>query len=192
MTGTVHDPAKKNPLYNVAVYVPAVPLVALPRGVPTGADACSCSALFQSGSLADTTTAVDGTFTLKDVPVGSSVPLVLQVGKWRHLTHINVTACTANAQPDKSLALPATVPAGNTDDNMPDIAVSTGGADTLECLMHRIGLPASEYVAGTATGAGNVHASLGVKPSGKKGGGQQVGGPERQPDTRRAPRATPA
>jgi hypothetical protein len=42
------------------------------------------------------------------------------------------------------------VAAGDTDDNMPDIAVSTGSADTLECLMLRIGLPASEYVAGAA------------------------------------------
>jgi hypothetical protein len=39
---------------------------------------------------------------------------------------------------------------------LPDIAVSTGGADTLECLMKRIGLPASEYVAGNGTG-GHVH-----------------------------------
>jgi hypothetical protein len=177
VTGKVYDPAKKNPLYNVAVYVPAVPLVPLPKGVPTGADACSCSALFQSGSLADTTTAVDGTFTLTNVPVGSSVPLVLQIGKWRHLTHINVTACTPNPQADKSLSLPATVPAGNTDDNMPDIAVSTGGADTLECLMHRIGLPTSEYVAGTGTG-GHIH----VFSGGSTGAGLgTVGSPELTP-----------
>jgi hypothetical protein len=43
---------------------------------------------------------------------------------------------------------------------MPDIAVSTGEADTLECLMHRIGLPTSEYVAGAA-GTGHVHVFAG-------------------------------
>src|SRR5262249_35987608 len=51
--------------------------------------------------------------------------------------------------------LPGSVAPGS-DDNMPDIAVSTGGADTLECILKRIGLPESEYVAGTAT-SGHVH-----------------------------------
>jgi hypothetical protein len=156
ITGKVYDPAGKNPLYNVAVYVPAVPLTPLPKGVPTGNDACSCGALFQSGSLTNTTTAIDGTFTLNNVPVGSSVPLVLQIGKWRRQISVNVTQCAANAQPDKSLSLPGTVAAGDTNDNIPDIAVSTGSADTLECLMLRIGIPAAEYVAGAGT-TGHVH-----------------------------------
>jgi hypothetical protein len=156
ITGRVYDPAAKNPLYDVAVYVPAVPLVPLPRGVPTGADACLCAALFKSGAIASAVTAVDGTFVLNNVPVGDSVPLVLQVGKWRRSLHVPVTACQANPQPDKTLTLPSTVPLGDTDDNMPDIAVSTGQADTLECLMRRIGLPPTEYVAGAGS-AGHVH-----------------------------------
>src|SRR5580698_6459311 len=90
VTGTVYDPAKRDPLYNIQVYVPAVPLQPLPKGVPTGADACSCGALFESGALTNTTTAVDGTFTLTNVPVGSQVPLVLQIGKWRRQVTINV------------------------------------------------------------------------------------------------------
>jgi len=154
ITGKVYDPAGKNPLYNVAVYVPATPLQPLPKGVPTGPDACSCAALFKSGALTSTITGVDGSFTLSNVPIGSKVPLVLQVGKWRRSLQVNVASCQNNAQPDKSLTLPGTVM--GTDDNMPDIAVSTGGADTLECLMTRIGLPASEYVAG-AGGTGHVH-----------------------------------
>jgi hypothetical protein len=156
VTGKVYDPALKNPLYNVAVYVPAVPLTPLPAGVPTGTDACSCGALFTSGALTNTSTAEDGTFTLTNVPVGAKVPLVLQIGKWRRQVTINVTACQANAQADKSLAFLGTVPAGDTDDNIPDIAISTGSADTLECLMLRIGVPATEYVAGAST-SGHVH-----------------------------------
>ncbi len=165
VTGKVYDPAKKNPLYNVAVYVPATALTALPKGVPTGAAACSCDALFSSGSVVSTTTDVDGSFTLTNVPVGTSVPLVLQVGKWRKEVNIAVTACTANAQPDKSLALPATVAAGS-NDNIPDIAVSTGNADTLECLMTRIGLATTEYVAGAA-GTGHIHVFSGGDTGGK-------------------------
>jgi hypothetical protein len=173
VTGTVYDPAGRNPIYNVAVYVPATPLTPLPKGVPTGKDACSCGALFESGAIVNSTTAVDGTFTLSNVPVGSSVPLVIQVGKWRRQFHIGVTACTANAQPDRSLTLPSSVLASDTDDNMPDIAVSTGSADTLECLMTRIGLPSSEYVAGTGT-TGHVH----VFSGGGSGGKGMVGHPE--------------
>jgi hypothetical protein len=156
ITGKVYDPAGKNGLYNVSVYVPQNPLTALPKGVPTGADACSCAALFPSGAYTSTSTTEDGSFTLPNVPAGPDVPLVIQIGKWRRLFKINVTACAPNAQPDKSLALPSTVAAGDINDNIPDIAVSTGNADSLECLMRRIGLPASEYVAGTST-AGHVH-----------------------------------
>ena len=90
ITGKVYDPAGKNPLYNVAVYVPATPLQPLPKGVPTGADACSCSALFKSGAITSTTTGVDGSFTLTNAPTGSAVPLVLQVGKWRRSLTIDV------------------------------------------------------------------------------------------------------
>ncbi len=123
----------------------------------TGANACSCGALYSSGSVVSTSTAEDGSFTLPNAPVGN-VPLVLQVGKWRRVVHINTTACSNNPQPDKSLTLPSMIPAGDTDDNIPDIAVSTGDADSLECLLLRIGLPASEYVAGVGTpGGGHVH-----------------------------------
>ncbi|HEX8796931.1 MAG TPA: hypothetical protein VF765_38530 [Polyangiaceae bacterium] len=177
ISGKVYDPAGNDPLYDIAVYVPAVPLVALPKGVPTGSDACSCAALFKSGAVVSAVTGVDGAFKLSNAPVGSNVPLVLQVGKWRRLVKINTTACQDNAQPDKSLTLPATVASGDTDDNMPDIAVSTGSADSLECLMHRIGLPLSEF-SGGAGGAGHVHVFAGGGAGGGGGGGGGVGRPE--------------
>jgi hypothetical protein len=163
ISGKVYDPAKKNALYNVAVFVPGGALTPLPKGVPTGSDACSCKALYPSGVVVSATTAEDGTFTLSNAPVGTSVPLVIQIGKWRKLYHVPVTACVDNPQADKSLAFPGTVAAGNTDDNMPDIAVSTGSADTLECLMFRMGLPQSEYVAGPG-GTGHVHVFSGGQP----------------------------
>jgi hypothetical protein len=73
------------------------------------------------------------------------------VGKWRkQLTIPNVTPCVDNPQPDRSLTLPKNHDEGD----IPMIAVSTGGADTLECLLTRIGLDATEYSA--AGGAGHV------------------------------------
>ncbi len=178
ISGTVYDPAMLNPLYNVAVYIPAAPLQPLAPGVPTGADACSCAGLFKSGAVVSTTTDATGHFTLANAPVGTNVQLVLQVGKWRHVVDIEVTACQDNPQAGKSLALNATVASGS-DDSMPDIAVSTGGADTLECLMKRIGLPDSEYVAGTAT-TGHVHLYLGGDPNSPYHGTQTGGNPTRE------------
>jgi hypothetical protein len=177
ISGKVFDPAGKNALYNVAVYVPATPLQPLPKGVPTGADACSCAALFKSGAITSSTTGVDGSFTLTNAPTGTGVPLVVQVGKWRHVLKINVTACQDNPQPDRSVTLPSTVAPGDTDDNMPDLAVSTGHADQLECLLLRMGVAASEYVAGAATG-GHVHIFSGGDPAGGSGGQTKPGAAE--------------
>jgi hypothetical protein len=171
ISGKVYDPAGKNPLYNVAVYVPENPLTPLPKGVPTGAAACSCGALYTSGSVVSTSTAEDGSFTLPNAPVGSAVPLVIQIGKWRRLFKLNIASCQDNPQADHSLKFLGTIPAGDTDDSIPDIAVSTGSADTLECLMQRIGIPKSEYVAGTAS-TGHVH----VFSGGKSGCGMSCSG----------------
>ena len=172
ISGIVYDPAGKDPLYNIAVYVPATPLQPLPAGVPTGADACDCAALFKSGAVVSTTTGVDGSFKLTNAPVGSSVPLVIQVGKWRR--QFNIASDRLHGQrPGWQHAL-LTRHRGRRrhHHNMPDIAVSTGGADTLECLMRRIGLPTTEYVAG-AGGTGHVHVFSGGDSG---GGGGNVGG----------------
>jgi hypothetical protein len=184
ITGKVYDPAGKNPLYNVAVYVPALPLQPLPKGVPTGGDACACGALFKSGAVVSTATGVDGSFTLSNVPVGSSVPLVIQVGKWRKVYHLPVTSCQNN--PQAMLAFPSTIAAGNTDDSIPDIAVSTGGADTLECLMLRIGLASTEYVAGGGS-SGHVHIFAGGNPANSPTGNGGVGGAPEDPPMPGAP-----
>ncbi len=163
ISGTVYDPAKKNPLYGITVYVPSGPLEALPSGLLPMPDACSCAALYKSGAVVSTTTDASGHFVLKDAPVGSNVQLVLQVGKWRHVVTIpTVSQCVDNPQQDKSLFLNGTVASGSMD-SLPEIAVSTGYADTLECLMKRIGIDDSEYVAGANTG-GHIHVFSGGQP----------------------------
>jgi hypothetical protein len=180
ISGTVYDPAGKNPLYGVTVYVPQKPLEPLPKGVPTGADACSCAALYKSGAVVSATTGVDGRFVIKDAPAGSKVPLVVQIGKWRRQVTIDVKACQGNPQPDRSLRLPGFIPEGNTTDSMPDIAVSTGSADSLECLLTRIGLPVSEYVAGAGPGnGGHVHVFSGGDSEAETSG--WIGAPETTP-----------
>jgi hypothetical protein len=157
VSGTVYDPAGRNPLYGIVVYVPSVPPGALPAGL-----CYSCSALYDSGMpIADTVTDAAGHFTLTGVPDGANIPLVVQVGKWRmQYTMPNVNRCQDN---DTKIAAATTaapnvlrLPRNHTEGDIPNIAISTGGADSLECLLSRIGVDKSEYVPGPG-GTGRLH-----------------------------------
>jgi hypothetical protein len=163
ITGTVYDPAGANPVYGVAVYVPGVnPLPTL----ASGASCAPCSDLYAS-PIASATTDAAGNFVIPGAPSGPNVPLVIQIGKWRREYWLaTVTACGSNsASPDGGgLQLPSSASEGN----LPDIAISTGAADSLECLPRRMGIAASEYVPG-ANGAGHIHIFTG----GAAGGASQ-------------------
>ncbi|HEY6877558.1 MAG TPA: carboxypeptidase regulatory-like domain-containing protein [Polyangiales bacterium] len=149
VSGTVYDPAGKNPLYGIAVYVPN----AQPEPFTFGATCDRCDALYTGSPITAALTDAKGRFKLDNVPVGSNIPLVIQVGKWRRQLKIaNVSACQDNPQADHSLRLPR----NHNEGDIPQIAVSTGGADTLECLLRRVGVDASEYVAGDSS-AGRIH-----------------------------------
>jgi len=154
ISGTVYDPAARNPLYDIAVYVP----YQTPSPIATGASCYRCADLYSGGVIASALTDPAGRFTIVDAPDGQNVPLVVQIGKWRMQYVLpSVTACQDNPQPDRSLRLPR----NHTEGDIPSIAVSTGGADSLECLLRRIGVDASEYVGGPG-GAGRVHVFQGA------------------------------
>jgi hypothetical protein len=70
--------------------------------------------------------------------------------------------------------------AAGSDDDMPDIAVSTGSADTLECLLARIGVSAREYTAG-ADDSGHVHLFAGGRAAVDGGDDSGVGVAESPP-----------
>lgn len=147
--GTVYDPAGKNPLYNVVVYVPG----STPAPLPAGATCDSCSDLYTGSPVTTALTDAAGHFVLGNVPPGSDVPLVLQIGKWRRQLQVpTVVACRDNVLPDRSLTLPSNQAQGD----IPAIAVSTGGSDTMECLFRRMGVDASEYTA-DPEGTGRIH-----------------------------------
>ena len=93
VTGIVRDPAGKVPLFNVTVYIPNSSLAQLSQGAT-----CDCETSISGSPVVSATTNSKGEFTLEDVPVGSNIPLVIQVGKWRRQATLpSVAACTNTA-----------------------------------------------------------------------------------------------
>ncbi len=161
ITGKVMDPAGRNPLYNVDVYVPnsvGGALDPIPLGV--NATSCSCNALFSGSPIVVTNTKADGTFTLTNVPDGANIPLVVQIGKWRK--EISVPSVAQCGSTDVGpIPLPKSLNDGTGKyESIPNIAVSTGGADTLECLLTRVGVDESVFT-GSPTGPG-IHVFQGA------------------------------
>ncbi len=149
ISGKVYDPAGKNPLYNIVVYVPNEPV----KPFKSGASCDACNDLYSGKPVAVALTDGSGAFVIKNAPDGPNIPLVIQVGKWRmQKTLANVVQCKDNPQPDKSLRLPKNQMEGD----IPNIAISTGGADTLECLLARVGVDKAEYAPGPAS-QGRIH-----------------------------------
>jgi hypothetical protein len=150
--GKVYDPAGVNGLYNVYVYVPNAPL----DPIPTGPKCTACQAPASGSPITSTSTLADGTFTLTNVPVGSNIPVILQLGKWRrHLTIPSVGKCATVTPADGFFRLPKKQGEGSPDDNIPLIAFTTG-CDGAECFFSgRIGIDQSEFTG--PTGSGRVH-----------------------------------
>jgi hypothetical protein len=140
LTGKVFDPAGQNPIEGAVVFVPTTP-VNLPAITP-GANSCgSCGASIGSYVTA-TVTDPTGTFMLQGVPSGTSVPVVVEIGKWRRLTYVSVgDECGPNTVADGVLRLPRERSEGD----LPQMAVLTGGADDLGCFLRGMGLDPSEY-----------------------------------------------
>jgi hypothetical protein len=149
ISGTIYDPAGKNPLYGVVAYIPK----STPAPIARGASCTSCSELYTGDPLAAALTDASGNFTIPNAPDGPNIPLVIQIGKWRRQFVIpQVSVCSDNAQPDGMLTLPK----NGTEGDLPDIAVQTGSADTLECIFVRMGIDNAEFVPGAST-AGHIH-----------------------------------
>ncbi len=154
ISGTIYDPAGKNPLYDVVAYVPNQP----PTPITPGASCYSCMDLYTGNPVASALTGPDGKFTIPNAPDGSNIPLVIQIGKWRRqFTIPSVAPCQDTALPDKMLTLPKNQSEGD----IPAIGIATGAADSMECLLLRIGVDESEY-GGGAGGQGRIHIFQGM------------------------------
>ncbi|MBX3201921.1 MAG: carboxypeptidase regulatory-like domain-containing protein [Labilithrix sp.] len=150
LEGRVFDPAGKVPLYNVVVYVPNATPAPITAGLGPTCDRCDGEV---SGKpIALTATDARGAFSLSDVPADTDFPLVIQIGKWRRQVTIpKVAACQVATAPAALTRLPQNRAEGD----IPRIALTTGSADPLECLLRKVGLDDSEF--GTAGSEARVH-----------------------------------
>ncbi|MDB4938532.1 MAG: Tryptophan synthase alpha chain [Labilithrix sp.] len=149
VTGTVLDPAGKVPIYNATVYIPNEPLADIVEGAST----CDrCDAKVSGKPIAIALTDTSGNFKLENVPIGEKIPLVIQIGKWRRQVEIpSVAKCAATPLDAQITRLPR----NRNEGHIPRMALTTGGADPLQCLLHKIGIDNSEF--GVAGSDARIH-----------------------------------
>jgi hypothetical protein len=145
VTGKVYDPsgapptsgANNIPLAGITVFQPAGPLTTFTDGV--ACDSCSSlSSPMQTSALTDAT----GSFTLDNVSPGTSVPIVVQSGRWRRRVNIPVTACALNTPAAGTFKMPK----DRTEGDIPKIALIQNNYDPLECWLRKVGVAASEIL----------------------------------------------
>ncbi len=148
--GVVHTGARiePDPIYNAIVYIPNE----APAPFPPGAICDHCGVITSGKPVSAAVTGADGSFTLEDVPAGTDIPLVIQLGKWRRQVVIStVAACERNELPNELTRFPRNRMEGD----IPRIAIATGYIDPIECVLRKMGIDDDEF---TPPGAdGRVH-----------------------------------
>ena len=167
LTGTVTAPGHDNtatwgtadPIPNALVYVPNGTVMPFTAGVTCD----QCGSDVSGSPLVSTTTGIDGKFTLTDVPCGVPIPVVVQLGRWRRQITVPAVACCSTT------ALTTTqtrLPRNKTEGDIPKIAVVTGSADPMECVLPKIGIDTTEFTEANGTGRVNFFRANGATISG--------------------------
>jgi hypothetical protein len=158
VSGTVFAPNGTLPLYGVDVYVPRMD----PGPLPDGVQCTRCDQGLAGSSFTSDRTDENGRFVLENVPATSNVPIIIQVGKWRRrISLANVAACEDQPLPSTETRLPK----NSIEGDMPKIAISTGTADALECLILKLGIDPVEIK--TNGQGGRVHLYSNVSSAGQ-------------------------
>ena len=159
ITGKVYSPngpTGGDPIPNILVFVedPSSPLPTFQQGVSGG---CSeQDSLIPKSNMGSATTDATGSFTITDPRLATVNPftVVIQAGKWRrqYTMTTNPTACTTTTLP--AMSMPAAQGPGA---DLPHIAISTGEADSIECIFNQIGIAKSEFTLPGGTGSINLY-----------------------------------
>lgn len=148
ITGTVFAPNGTLPLNGVNVYIPRDPLPPFPNEITCD----RCTTTLPGSPIAQTLSDDKGNFRLDNVPAGANIPLVITTGRWRRqITISNVQQCADNTLGAADTRLPRTKAEGD----IPRIALTTGDADSLECLLRKLGIDDSEIT--NSSGTGRIH-----------------------------------
>jgi hypothetical protein len=135
-----------DPIYNALVYIAGT----TPQPFTTGVACTQCGAEVTGSPIVSTITGPDGKFTLTNAPVGAQ-NLVIQLGRWRRMVQINVVPCGPNNV--GNVRMPRTQnEGGNGVDNIPLMAIATGHADPIECVLRKMGVVDSEFTNDSGTG----------------------------------------
>jgi len=156
LSGIVRTPAKvhADPLYNAVVYIPGAELESFAPGVT-----CDRCGNVSGKPVAATLSGTDGKFTLKDIPAGHNVPVVLQMGRWRRRVVVpEVVACKDNPL-DAELTR---FPRNRTEGDIPQVALVTSQYDPEECILRKIGIDDAEFTNPTQPGRVHVYAGGGA------------------------------
>jgi hypothetical protein len=141
-----------DPIYNALVYVPNDVVQPFTPGVSCD----QCGAHTSGSPLVTANSGVDGTFQLQNVPCGTNIPLVIQLGRWRRQVTIpSISCCASNTIPTSLTRLPR----NHTEGDIPLMAIDTGKVDGLECVLRKMGIDDSEFT--KPSGGGRVQLYVG-------------------------------
>ena len=138
VTGRIFAPNGKDPVPGAQVYVPNMGLPEFPSTV--SCDLCSDV----QGAAANAQTTFDGRFTMTHVPAGQQIPIVIQLGRFRRVLHVDLTQCIGTTLTADAGSTGTRLPHKDAEldpaDTVPHIAVATGDYDQIECVLKRMGL----------------------------------------------------
>ena len=165
VSGTVYAPNGTLPLYGVNVYVPNSD----PGPIPDGADVQPVHRrAARQSDRARRTTDEHGHFSLDNIPVGDNIPVVITIGKWRRIiTHPAGQRRAGRQRRSRRRHDAAEEPRRHVAEHdrrvdMPKIAITTGSADSLECLVRKLGIADKEITDGRDAGHVHLYAGNGV------------------------------
>jgi hypothetical protein len=157
----VYAPNGTDPLPNVTVYIPNDTVVPFPAGVSCPVVGAPPSGVSRTATPAavGTTTAVDGSFTISNVPVGNGIPIVAVSGRWRVQGTVDTSSgsCITNYK--------INMPQNQNQGDIPKIAIATGAVDQVECVLLKMGIKQSEFTDPSGSGRINFYTGSGYTPN---------------------------